>query len=117
MSELRDVIIFYSKKINHAYVTTNIQYMNLSGSELINIFKNKQGSSEDGGNSNFEQRNNLPSVTDIVLSSDFKFETQKKQGLAGSDELSSAKALAEDFFKKCGYKTANGIRTKQSLEA
>lgn len=77
----RDIVVLFSKELNHSYVTTNIQYMNLSKQDIIRNFHNKKNSKGDGGSLNFENRNGLISVRDIVLAYDFNMDVIKNASI------------------------------------
>ncbi|WP_117234199.1 hypothetical protein [Vibrio maerlii] len=106
----RDVIVFFSKQLNACYVTTNKGYMNKSKSELVAMFKSKDGSKDDGNNANFEDRPGLISVVDIGLAADFDVEITKEAGEAKSEELEVAKAAVMQEYAQKGFTSTNGVR-------
>jgi hypothetical protein len=106
----RDIVVLFSKELNHAYVTTHIKYMNMSKQDLISAFNKKKGSAGDGGNSNFEKRNGLISVTEIALASDFSVDIRKNAGIAKTPALHIAKKIVQTEYKDKGYELANGTR-------
>lgn len=106
----RDIVVLFSKELNHSYVTTNIKYMNLSKQDIIRNFHNKKNNKGDGGNLNFEDRNGLISVRDIVLAYDFNMDVRKNAGIDHTPELRKKKKSVQIEYLKKGYKSANGKR-------